>query len=380
MARTSGSTAPAPAARIAVAATVSVQPLATWSSTSRTVAPGGNVGVQPAATTYGGDALRRVGLAGPRRDGVVADRPGADERDLHDARQAVGEVADQGGPGGGLDDDDGVGARGPLGRPVLHHVHDRLGEARRDRTVGGVLAEQRAQRLAVAEVGEAGDGTTGLGARGDLALEVEAEVGQRRRPHPPRLERDAGAGQPLAGLGHGGLAHRRRQGRARRSCRSGRSRSALGVVELLAEVAHPALGGRAGSRASPAARARGPRRRGRSARRRSSRVARSRPSRPATRCTAPSTSSTLSIDSSRLRPSSTRVSRVGGRQRPFASRRGQPASRAPAPRGGSRARRSRPRCRGPRSGAAGRRSRRRCRDRHGRPAGSRRPATAARRG
>ena len=276
----SGSTADAPAARIAVAATVRVQPVATWSSTSRTVAPAGTSASSPTATAYGGDALRGVGLAGARRDRGVADRPGADHRDLHDAGQAVGQVADQRGAGGRLDDDDRVGTRGPLRRPVLHHVHHGLREARRHGPVGGVLPEQRAQRLAVAEVGEAGDRPAGLGAGGDLALEVEAEVGQRRRPHAPRLEHDAGAGQPLAGLGDGRLADRRRQGQPA-AVVAAAAVGRLGVVELLAEVAHPALGRCAGSRASPAARARAPRRRGRSARRRRTRGARSRPSRPA---------------------------------------------------------------------------------------------------
>ena len=111
------------------------------------------------------------------------------------------------------------------GDQVLHHVHDRLRKTGRHRPVGGVLAEERAQRLAVAEVGEAGDRPSGLGALGDLALEVETEVGQRRGPHPARLDRDAGAGQPLARLGDGGLADRWSRGSGRRSCRSGRSRS-----------------------------------------------------------------------------------------------------------------------------------------------------------
>ena len=64
--------------------------------------PGRHLGVETAATAYGGDALRRVGLTGARRDGVVADRPRADDRHLHDPRQALAEVARQLRPGRGL--------------------------------------------------------------------------------------------------------------------------------------------------------------------------------------------------------------------------------------------------------------------------------------
>ncbi len=72
-----------------------------------------------------------------------------------------------------------------------------LHERQRDRPVRGRRGEQLAQRLAVAEVGEPGDRPALLGALGDLALEVDAEVGRARSAtscaaRPPRRAATAG--------------------------------------------------------------------------------------------------------------------------------------------------------------------------------------------
>ena len=82
------------------------------------------------------------------------------------------------------------------------------------RPVGGVLAEEGAQRLAVTEVGQPRDGPARLRAVGDLALEVDPEVARAVGHISSRIERHAGPGQARAGLGDGGLAHRRRQRQA----------------------------------------------------------------------------------------------------------------------------------------------------------------------
>src|SRR6478735_9825068 len=71
-ARARGSTADAPAERIAAAATVSVQPVATWSSTSRTVAPAGTSASSPPRRRTA--ATRCAELDWPARGGTEASR------------------------------------------------------------------------------------------------------------------------------------------------------------------------------------------------------------------------------------------------------------------------------------------------------------------
>ena len=241
----------------APAARVSVQPVTTWSSTSSTRRPAGTSASSAEAAADGGDALGGVGraLARARRRGrrspsgrrpalrgsATARRPGR--------RSSVGRVADS--TTTIAVDLAAASRRAPRAPPAP--------AAPGTGPSGGLARNSVAQRLAVAEVGEPGDRPALLGAVGDLALEVDAEVGQRGRPHLARLDHDAGPGQPRVGLLDappsetvGG------ERRARRSCRSGRSRRPRGRRAGRAGTAS-GTGRCRGSRASPAARARGPR-------------------------------------------------------------------------------------------------------------------------
>ncbi len=169
-------------------------------------------------------------------------RPASDDRQLEVAGQALSEVAGQLGASRGLDVDDPCRSRRPRRVPVTENLEHGVDQRSRHRPVLGVGPEQRAQRLSMAEVGQPPHRTALLGGLGDLALEVDPEVGQRRGPHLAGCQRDARSAQPLAGVREGGLGDLAGQ-LERAAVVAATAVLGAGIVELLAQEAHPAAVG-----------------------------------------------------------------------------------------------------------------------------------------
>ena len=159
------------------------------------------------------------------------------------ASQALGEVPGELGSAHRLDvrhaGGPGRPGRVPVAEHLEHRVHQRLG----DRSVLRVRAEQLPQHLAVAEVGQPAHGAAVVGGLGDLALQLDAEVGQRRRPHLARRDRHAGSLEPLTGLLDGGSGDLEGQLEAGAVVAAPAVHRTGGVVELFAEEPHPAAVG-----------------------------------------------------------------------------------------------------------------------------------------
>ena len=198
-----------PAARIALAASVSVQPVTTWSSTSSTRAPSRYVGLR---------GSQRRPTAATRWAELTAPRPGATSGSTIAQRPTTGTWRSgtarrrgrRSGSAGVADSTTTIASTS--GRQSSSIASTACDQGHRDRAVGRVGPEQRAQRLAVAEVGEPGDGAA-LARRGSAILPLRSM---------PRLASavghilrgsigDAGPGQPVAGL----LDRRARHGRRR---------------------------------------------------------------------------------------------------------------------------------------------------------------------